>query len=395
MVTRDDWYDDNVHRLPVKTEPALWTYQEGWNETDIPIRPWIAKGYFMRGAVSVFSGPGSAGKSSLMVAYASALSLGVSFNRMTPTHPMRVVSYNVEDDLDEQRRRISAICRQLGRTPAEVMKNLALVGPSTTGALLSFDHQFGVLANTQAMNELEEFISEYKPDVVMLDPFVELHAAEENDNTAVRAVMARLRGIASTHQLSLVLLHHSRKGAASPGDPDSLRGASSIVGAARIALTLNVMTEVEATDLGIPADHRRDYFRLDGAKSNYAPIGDAEWFERQEYLLENGDGVAAAMPWSPPITKTTGDVLDRLEKLISDGSPVGPWSARFSDDPRSFARACERVGIDGRAQQKSALADLKSSRGVTEEQYKRPGKGVDERKGLRSASLEPSNVEWA
>jgi hypothetical protein len=146
-------------------------------------------------------------------------------------------------------------------------------------------------------------VDEFKPDVLMLDPFVELHSAEENDNTAVRAVLARLRAMAVAHDMSTAILHHARKGGGDrrggdAGDPDSLRGASAIVGAARIVLTANIMTEGEADAFGIGEDKRRSYFRLDSAKNNYAPIEAAEWFERQEFLLPNGtddetaDGVA-------------------------------------------------------------------------------------------------------
>jgi len=282
----------------------LWSITEPWDEAVIPLRPWIAKGYLMRRSLTVISGPGSAGKSSLMVGWACSLSLGCAFNRLQPSSEMRVVTYNVEDDADEQRRRFSAMLGHLGLLPATVSERLAILGPSHVGTLLHIARDGGLLVNTPVMDRLEEFVSDFKPDVLMLDPFVELHVAEENDNTAIRAVLARLRAMAIEHDMATVILHHARKGNGEPGDPDTLRGASSIIGAARVVLTLTVMSEREAEAFGLPAEKRRSFVRLDGAKNNYAPIEDAEWFERHEIRLKNGDpqgdGVAIVWPWHPP-----------------------------------------------------------------------------------------------
>ena len=52
-------------------------------------------------------------------------------------------------------------------------------------------------------------------------------SSEENDNTALRAVIAKFRELAVKHNIAVVILHHTRKGgSASPGDPDIARGAS-------------------------------------------------------------------------------------------------------------------------------------------------------------------------
>ncbi len=254
----------------------------------------------MRGSVTVVSGPGSAGKSSLMVAWSSSLAAGKQFSGFKPGFAMRVGTYNVEDDQDEQKRRFSAMAAQMGIPVCDLMGRLAILGPSGVGTLLHMTPDGRLLVNTPVMDKLEAWVSEFRPDVLMLDPFVELHAEKENDNTAVRAVMARFRAMAIEHCMAVVILHHSSKGQNTPGDPDSLRGASSIVGAARVALTINVMTEQEAEGFAIPKERRRDYFRLDGAKSNYAPIDEAEWFVREVRELENGDAVAVAWPWEPP-----------------------------------------------------------------------------------------------
>lgn len=310
---------------------ALWVLTEPWVSAEIPRRPWIARGYLMRGAVTVVSGPGSAGKSSLMVAWAAAAVTGTSFKNFKTPGAQRIATYNVEDDQDEQKRRFSAMFRRFGLDLSAFGDRLAIIGPKQIGTLITIGRDGKALASTAAMDELDAFVSVFRPDTLMLDPFVELHDADENDNTAVRAVMAWLRVLAARHNMSVVILHHARKGIGDPGDPDSLRGASAIVGAARVVLTLNVMTKEEAKAFGIADEKRRGYFRLDGAKSNYAPIEEAEWFERQEMRLDNGDenepgdGVAVAWPWKPPSVLPAADnvALNRVLDILA--APPAGW----------------------------------------------------------------------
>lgn len=309
----------------LRQAPVLWVEDEAWDEAAIPRRPWVVPGYFMRGAVTVISGPGSAGKSMLMVAFTIALALGRRFSRFVPSHAGKTLLYNVEDDASEQRRRFSATLRQFRASSADVAGHVVRVGPMGVGTLLRVDPITKRLSPTAAMAQLEDMIAEQRPDLVVLDPLVELHDSEENDNTAVRAVMARLRSLAATYQCAVCVLHHARKGAAgTAGDPDSLRGASAIVGAARVVITVLTMDEKEAEKLGIPEEQRRSYFRVDGAKSNYAVIEDAEWFQREAYELANGETVAAAVPWSPPSPMREVPIADlhtALERIDRGPSP--------------------------------------------------------------------------
>ena len=329
---------------------VLWLIEEPWEEHEIDPRPWIVRGYLMRGAVTVVSGPGSAGKSSLMVSWATTMALGSPLDRFKVTAPLKVGVYNVEDDAQEQRRRFSAMAQQFGVSVKAFFRNLFVLGPARVGTLLTMTPEGRMLVNTPVMDKMETWVSETQPDVLILDPFVELHAGEENDNTQIRAVMARFRTMAAEHNMAVVILHHSRKGEAVPGDPDSLRGASAIVGAARVVLTVNVMSDDEARSLNIPSDNRRDYFRLDGAKSNYAPVTEAEWFERKVRTLNNakdglpGDGVAVAWPWTPPSVwkdMTPDAIAVALDKIAAGPSPGilystnrrGSSSARWVGNP--------------------------------------------------------------
>jgi hypothetical protein len=340
------------------SEPSapLWIDAGAWNEADIPKRPWIVQGYLLRNAVTVLSGPPSAFKSSLMLGWACAIVLNREYGRFKPNVHGNVVVYNVEDDEDEQRRRLSAVLRQFNASPSDIAGKLIRVGPRNVGTLLARDEGRNIVF-TDAMNALEDVIKFYKPVACMNDPLAELHTEEENDNVSLRAVIAEFRAQAASHGMANCIAHHTRKGSNnSPGDPDIARGASSIIGAARVAFTTMGMSEADAQALGVPTDMaaRAAFIRLDYAKSNYAPLRDAEWFEKFPYVLANGEAVPAAVPWTPPAAKVASQSdIAALATAIEKGTASGePWSPKLSKEPRSVSGLLGEFGFFGDAQKK-------------------------------------------
>jgi hypothetical protein len=278
----------------------LWIDNDTWDAAAIPRRPWLAPGYLMRGAVSVLSGQGAGGKSSITVAWTISAASGEALGTFQPVEPLKVVNYNTEDDQEEQQRRYSAALIATQKRPGAVMPNITRCGPEQIGTLFERNMDTGRITPTAAMEELEALCVESGADLLVCDPLAELHNAEENDNTAMRAVIAAFRSLAKRLHIAVLILHHDRKGNSNPGDMDRVRGASAISGAVRVMLTLTTMSEDEANKLGIPLAERRRHFRIDGAKSNYAPTQEAEWWRLAPYEIPNGEHVAACLPWQPP-----------------------------------------------------------------------------------------------
>jgi hypothetical protein len=375
-----------------RREASLWVDTDDWNEADLPRRPWIVPGYALRGSVTVVSGAGGVAKSALTAAWCVAVATGQAIGSFAPLAPGKALLLNVEDDMVEQRLRLSAILRQAGRKPADIAGRLIRVGPNGIGTLLERDPVTKRMVMTAAMERIEELIEEHKPDLVVFDPLVELHDSEENDNGALRAVMARFRAVAKQHNAAIVIVHHVKKGLASiAGDADATRGASSIVGAARIVITLAAMSKDEASAFGFSDRHAKGYFRVDGAKANYSELTDTEWFERHPYLLDNGETVIAPVPWSPPKSAANDDVIAEILAGIAAGSPDGPWSPQFGPGLRSVRQLFNRHGINGTGQQSKLLAALTSEHGLTVCMF--PGADRKPAKGLRTAEGLPA-ARW-
>ena len=85
---------------------------------------------------------------------------------------------------------------------------------------------FDVLNNYQA---LADEMTRFETDVLIIDPLVSFHVAEENSNNEMQRVMESFRKLTTDCNLSIILIHHSNKGQNKGGD--NIRGASSIFGA--------------------------------------------------------------------------------------------------------------------------------------------------------------------
>jgi len=362
--------------------PSIWIDADEWIESDIPRRAWVAPGYALRGAVTIVAGAPSVMKSSLMIAWAIAVALGRPYGDFRPATAGIAALYNVEDDAIEQRRRLSAALRQFNAAPSDIAGCVVRITPAATGALFVVDRAAGRILPTPAMTQLRAAIAARQPDVLIADPLSELHGCDENDNTALRGVIAEFRALAIAHNLAVVLIHHVRKGGVTPGDPDGARGASSIIGAARIVYTLVGMTEDEAAAFGMPTDQlsRSRYIRLDSAKQNYAGHGEPKWLEKALYLLENGETIAAAVPWAPP--NMWRDIPSSVANRILDDIDAGIDGRKrlYSAAPNATGRGAWNVVLRyipslTEPQARKIIATWRRNGVLQEEEYTDPAEG--------------------
>jgi hypothetical protein len=78
---------------------------------------------------------------------------------------------------------------------------------------------------------------------------------------------------------------------------NTARGASSLLGVARVVQTLYGMSGRDADRLGIKDEDRHRYVRLDDAKANLSVItAAARWYERISVTIANGDEVGVLQP---------------------------------------------------------------------------------------------------
>lgn len=366
----------------------------GWEEAALPKREWLVEGFLLRGSVTLIAGQASAGKSLMAQAMAVSCALGMDWGSFRPKRQFRVSTLNVEDDDIEQKRRISATLRQFERTPFDLGDRLARLHPKGVPTLLRWvveEDGSNSIAVTRLMDLLEAHVAEHKPDVLFIDPLIEIFAGDET-NEPLRAMVAFFRMFAGKHNLAVVLVHHSRKGSEEDaGKQDMVRGGSSLTAAARVVLTCMPMSPRDAGSVGIDEKIRHQFVRLDGAKMNYSSRGVCYWFEKYPYLLENDEITPALIPWTPPQQPGLDqDLLLTLAAAVGHGVGGQPYSSKLDNRERSIRRLFRQNGITLVRAEKDALAALYKM-GIEEAVYW----SVDRKEtgGLRDHRRYPA-VKW-
>lgn len=299
----------------------------------IPPRQWVYGRELVRGFVSVLASAGGTGKT----AYTMVAGVSVALSRPlfhpgmgeVPPH-FRVHKngpvwfYNLEDPQDELRRRIKATIQYHKVNRADLVGKLFLDSGRDRPLVVAIRIAGVGLVQAPVMVPLIAELKLRQIAVLVIDPFVQSHSAEENRNEEMNLVMAAWGRVANEAGCAVWLVHHFRKGGQG-GDVEAVRGAGAIQGAARSMHTLSAMTPDEATSLGVLLEDRWQFIRHDNVKQNMAPVaGKATWFRLVSVELGNGtpdypdgDSVQTVVAWSIP-TPWEGLTWDKIEVILNE-----------------------------------------------------------------------------
>ncbi|MCP5364940.1 MAG: AAA family ATPase [Hyphomicrobiales bacterium] len=317
---------------------------------DEPVEPrqWLLGNVLCRDFVTVLAASGGTGKTSLMLAWYLSLASGRALIDVHVHKRCRVLILVFEDGREEIKRRLKAACMHYGIGADDIRGYLKVITLTGRGETLAISDN-GEMREGDLPGSIELLIEEHKIDVVSFDPFVKCSGAPENDNASTDFVCRILSRIAETKKVAVAIAHHTRKGASDPGNIDSARGASALIDAARIGLTLTSMDSGSAKDFGINENERRTYSRLDDGKTNLTVAEKAKWFKMASVNLGNGtedypygDNVQAIEPWTPPDAwaDLNASQLNRMLDDIRDGLDDGE---RYSAAPNAKDRAAWKV----------------------------------------------------
>jgi hypothetical protein len=304
----------------------------------IPHRQWLYGNHLIRGFVTLLVGPGGTGKSSLLLGMCMSVATNRTLLGARIHQRCNVALLNLEDPQDEIDRRVTALAMRYGITN-EDLDGRFFVSPPGRGVNIAASSGEGFSVVHPDEKQIIERIKDEKIDVLAVDPFAESHTLEENSNPQMIQAAAAWRRVARAGNCAVVLAHHVRKG---PVDSiESARGAKALTDSARVGLLLSTMTEEDAEALGITAEKRLQYVRLDDAKANMAPRAPkATWFHLDTVTLDNaddtydrGDNVVVIEPWEPP------SVWDKMPEpdcnAALDSIETGlPGGARYTNTRR-------------------------------------------------------------
>jgi hypothetical protein len=344
--------------------PDWPTLYDMFDEASIEPRRWIYAHHYLRSFVSVLASAGGIGKTSLQIVEALAIVTGRPLLGEEVKERTNVWIVNLEDPLEEIQRRVLAAMRHYGIKPSEVEGRLFVNAGRDFSLKFGIQTREGVLPNTKLVEYLCKKIPEKQIGCVFIDPFVGAHNINENDNMAVNAIVAEIRRVADETKCAIGLVHHIRKGNGEDASIDSVRGAGSLIGAARAARVVNRMSADDAAKLGIDETEARSVFRVDDGKANLAPPANAAVYRKMEGVkIDNGEWIGVCIPYSLPdaFDGISGKDARRMQQIVAEAHTDGDPLKESSQSPRWVGvPAADMLGIDitdkkGRAKVTSIL----------------------------------------
>lgn len=279
----------------------------------IPARDWLYGNLLARKFVTATVGPGGTMKTSKAITEALAMVTGRPLLGVTPRRQLAVWVLNLEDPIDEMRRRVQAAAQHYGIGVEDLGDRFFVDSGRDRPLVIGRPSGRGVDIDRAVVDPFVAEIKRRKIDVVIIDPFVSSHRVPENDNGAIDAIVKEFGVIAEKGNCAVELIHHTRKGSDGEVSAENARGGRSFVDACRSVRVVTGMTTDEAKKAGI--ENPRSFFRIVADKANMTPPGQtAGWMQVVSVGLGNGGksqpedsiGVAAAWRW-PDHTDGVGD----------------------------------------------------------------------------------------
>lgn len=315
----------------IETWPTLLTE---FNEMALPRREWVYGNSYIRKYVSVVAAAGGIGKTSLGNVEGLCICTGKPLLGETVKEQAKVWIINLEDPRSEMLMRTLAAMKHYGLTEKDVKGQLFLDGEDDIQITLAAESRDGVIKNDALLEYMRAKIIAEGIGVVIVDPFVSTHMVNENSNAAIQSVVSMFRELARDTGAAVMLVHHTRKGNGEDANIDSVRGAGSLIGAARSARVINKVTKEDAEKLGVSHKEATGIFRVDDGKANLSPPADEALYRRMIGVqIENGEWVGVATPfelpdeWAGMSEEVINDMLRQINK--------GP--ARDNEDEEYFS----------------------------------------------------------
>ncbi len=311
--TQSHTEDDTAHEWP--------TPYTMFDALSLPRREWIYGYDYIKKYISVTASAGGIGKTSAIIVEALAIATGKDLLGVQVKQQTNTWIINLEDPISEMQMRTLAAMQHYGITPDDVTGKLFMDGEDTMQITLAAEGRDGLIQNDELLAFMIRKIKANNIGVVILDPFVSAHLVNENNNGSVQAVVAMLRKLARDTNSSVQLVHHIRKGNGDDATIDSVRGAGSLISAARAARVINRITPEDAQALGVDEQESLGIFRMDDGKANLAPPSDKATYRRMVSVeIANGERLGVATEFKLPdlFDGITAKDLYKVQRTVAE-----------------------------------------------------------------------------
>ncbi len=203
--------------MPVECEQPLPVVRIGEIRSEENAQRWLVEQLWGESSVGVIGGAPKCAKTWLGLDLALSVATGTAcLGKYAVPQAGPVLVYLAEDALPIVRERVEGMARHRGLDLAGVEIHVI------TAVTLRLDRG-------PHRERLMETVKRIRPRLLLLDPLVRLHGIDENHATEVAGLLAYFRSLQRRLDLSVVLVHHTRKNA--PGGVaagQGLRGSSDL-----------------------------------------------------------------------------------------------------------------------------------------------------------------------
>jgi len=179
---------------------------------------WLIEELWAEQAVGILGGEPKCCKSFLALDMAVSVASGMPcLRQFAARRTGPVLIFPAEDSLSVVRERLVGICHAAG-TRLEALPLYVITAPRL------------LLDVPQDQQRLRSTVEAIRPALLVLDPFIRLHRADENASKEVAPLLGYLRELQREFAAAVLLVHHARKGSGKGRPGQALRGSSDLHG---------------------------------------------------------------------------------------------------------------------------------------------------------------------
>lgn len=319
---------------PAEPMPLATITPSTWRGTPIVPMRWLALNRIPANDVTILSGDGGAGKTTIALQLAVAVACDLGDWTGTTCEAGPVLFFSAEEPEEEIRRRIDRIAKGRGLDPDDI-ENLHMYFPKPAECCLGAGAPSQPIAPTDALKALRATARRIKPALVIVDSNAATLGGNYVDRVHARTFVSLFREIAQETSCAVLLLDHPSAAGLTSGTGRA--GNMDWQNAVRAFLYFRKLDREDGSS-------GRE---LETMKSNYGPTGDkaALQWDAGHYVLE---GTASGPKQAAGFSLADQTYLDCLDAMTAQGRHVCHAKGRgFA--PKAFAEMPQANGLTWRA----------------------------------------------
>lgn len=309
-----------------------------WRDVPLPPMRWLATNRIPAADVTILSGDGGGGKTTVALQLAVAVEEGLGDWLGTTCEAGPVIFFSGEEPVAEMRRRLRWVARKRGIEPDE-LDTLHFHFAEPDNCLLAASRRDGTMQPTLLLESLATAAKDLRPALIVVDSAAATYGGNQNDRVQVRMFVSMLRSIAQEADCAILLLDHPSMAGINSGTGRG--GSVDWQNATRARLHLETTTDDDGGTARV----------LEVKKLNYGPAG-----EKVRLRWEDGcfvmEGTASAPRQAAANTTAEQRYLECLDAVTTQGRHVCPAKGR-GYAPKFFAEMPQANGMTARAFQQA------------------------------------------